>query len=139
MLVPELAKITGFRNTALLSGAIWAAWHMPLIIGANYHGVGTPVAFSAICFVAMIMAFGVIMAWITLKSRSLWPAALLHSVHNLIIQTVLDGATVAGPKTAWLTGEFGIGLAVTVALAAALVLHFGGIPRRDCHISSPTK
>lgn len=136
LLVPELAKITRFRNTALVSGAVWAAWHLPLILGTNYRGEGTQVAFSAICFAAMIMALGVVMAWITIKSGSLWPAALLHSVHNLVIQTVLDGATVPGPKTAWLTGEFGIGLAVTVALAAALVLRFGGIPEGACRVPS---
>ena len=31
-LVPELAKITGFRNVALISGTIWAVWHWPLIL-----------------------------------------------------------------------------------------------------------
>ncbi len=33
-LVPELAKLTNFRNVALISGAIWAVWHWPLILFA---------------------------------------------------------------------------------------------------------
>src|SRR5688572_11443458 len=74
LLVPELAKVTSFRNTALISGGVWAAWHMPLMIGADYHGEGTPIVYSLACFAAMVIALSFVMAWITLKSRSLWPA-----------------------------------------------------------------
>lgn len=121
LLVPELRKITGFRNTALISGAIWAAWHMPLLIGANYHGQGTPIAYSMLCFTLMVLALSGIMAWITLKSRSLWPAAMLHAAHNLFVQSVFDTATVTGATTDYLTSEFGIGLVVTIAVAAFLL------------------
>lgn len=129
LLVPELAKLTSFRNTVLVSAAIWAAWHMPLIIGANYRGDGTPIAYSIACFVAMVVAMSIIMAWITLKSGSLWPAALLHATHNLFVQAVFDASTVNRGSTAWLTGEFGIGLVITIAIAAALLLRFGGVPQ----------
>jgi membrane protease YdiL (CAAX protease family) len=121
LLVPELAKVTSARNSALISGLIWAAWHMPLIIGANYRSDDTPLLYSLACFTVMITGLSFIMAWITLKSRSLWPAALLHSTHNLFIQGLFDGATVNGPATGWWTGEFGIGLALAIALAAALL------------------
>ena len=125
LLVPELAKITSFRNTALISGLIWAAWHMPLMITAGYRGEGTPLLYSLACFTLMIVALSFIMAWITLKSGSFWPAALLHSTHNLFVQAVFDTATIEGPATNWLTGEFGAGLAVTVAIAAFAIVHFG--------------
>jgi membrane protease YdiL (CAAX protease family) len=129
LLVPELAKLTSFRNVALISGAVWAAWHMPLMIFANYRGEGTPLAFSIICFAAMVIGLATIMAWLTLKSRSLWPAAVLHAAHNLFVQAVFDGATIEGPKANWVTGEFGIGLAVTIGLAAWLLVRFGGRPQ----------
>jgi len=128
LLVPELAKIATFRTTALVSGVIWAGFHMPLMIGADYHGQGTPIAYSLLCFSAMIVALSVIMAWITLRSGSLWPAALLHATHNLFIQAVFDNATVNRPATAWVTGEFGIGLVVTITIAALLLLRYGGVP-----------
>ena len=128
LLVPELAKLTSFRNLALISGAVWAVWHMPLMIFANYRGEGTPLLYSLACFSLMIIALGVIMAWLTLKSRSLWPAALLHATHNLFVQAIFDGATREGPDSYWLTGEFGIGLAVTIAIAAWLLIRFGGLP-----------
>lgn len=130
LLVPELAKVTSFRNVALISGVIWAAWHMPLLIGANYHGEGTPILFSLVCFAAMILALSVIMAWVTLKSGSLWPAALLHATHNLFVQQVFDAATTNRGATQYLTSEFGVGLIVTIGIAAFL------LTRRDSSASA---
>jgi membrane protease YdiL (CAAX protease family) len=77
----------------------------------------------------MVIGLATIMAWLTLKSRSLWPAALLHAAHNLFVQAVFDGATIEGPNANWLTGEFGIGLAITIAIAAWLLIRFGGVPQ----------
>jgi membrane protease YdiL (CAAX protease family) len=129
LLVPELAKLTSFRNIALISGGVWAAWHMPLMIFTNYRGEGTPIVYSLACFAVMVIGLATIMAWLTLKSRSLWPAALLHATHNLFVQAVFDGATIEGPNANWLTGEFGIGLAITIAIAAWLLIRFGGVPQ----------
>jgi uncharacterized membrane protein len=42
---------------------------------------------------------------------------------------VFDGATIEGPNANWLTGEFGIGLAITIAIAAWLLIRFGGVPQ----------
>jgi membrane protease YdiL (CAAX protease family) len=122
LLVPELAKTTSFRNTALISGLIWAAWHMPLILGADYRGQGTPLVYSILCFTAMAVALSFIMAWITIKSGSLWPAALLHATHNLFVQAVFDSATVEKASTHWWIGEFGAGLVITISIAAFVIL-----------------
>jgi membrane protease YdiL (CAAX protease family) len=116
LLVPELAKVTNFRGTALISGAIWAVWHMPLIIFAGYHGAGTPLLYSIACFAIMVVGLGTLMAWLRLGSGSVWPCALLHATHNLFIQGVFDAATVDRGGAAWLTGEFGAGLAVMALL-----------------------
>ena len=43
LLVPELAKMTSFTKTALISGIVWAAWHMPAIFLADYNSGGTPI------------------------------------------------------------------------------------------------
>ena len=95
------------------------------MIAADYRGEGTPILYSLACFALMIVGLSFIMAWITLRSGSLWPAALLHASHNLFVQGIFDAATVEGPAANWLTSEFGIGLAVTVAIAAFLVARSG--------------
>jgi membrane protease YdiL (CAAX protease family) len=56
-LVPALARTKSFKVTALISGATWAGWHFPLIIGADYNG-GTPPWYSVLCFAVMVVAMG---------------------------------------------------------------------------------
>jgi membrane protease YdiL (CAAX protease family) len=110
-LVPTLAKTRSFEQTAIISGSVWAAWHMPLIIFADYNG-GTPTWYSVLCFAVMVIAMGFPFAWLRLRSRSVWPAAILHASHNLFVQAFFDRVTVDTGPTRWLTGEFGAGLAV---------------------------
>jgi len=54
-LVPELYKNNSFLKTAMISGAIWALWHYPIIIFSDYNG-GTSVGYSLFCFTLMIIA-----------------------------------------------------------------------------------
>ncbi|MDQ6622212.1 MAG: CPBP family intramembrane metalloprotease, partial [Verrucomicrobiota bacterium] len=84
-LVPELSKVVGFGGVGLISGLMWAAYHFPVLIFADYNA-GTPVWFGLSCFTLGVVAESFLFAWITLRSRSLWPAAFLHGSHNLWIQ-----------------------------------------------------
>ncbi len=116
-LVPELAKVTSFGWVGLLSGAIWALWHVPLIVAADYHGAN-PVWYSLLCFGIMVIGMGYLAAWIRLKSGSVWPAMLLHGSHNLFVQTIFDPLTRRAPLTNYVTTEFGAGLAIVAAVIA---------------------
>jgi uncharacterized protein len=118
LLVPELAKMTSFTKTALLSGIIWAAWHMPVIFLANYNSGGTPDLYAAAMFAMMIIAISFPFAWLRLKSGSLWTAVLLHTTHNIFIQGVFDRLTDDAAITPYITGEFGVGLAITSVVVA---------------------
>jgi membrane protease YdiL (CAAX protease family) len=118
-LVPELAKTKSFKTTALISGATWAGWHFPLIIGADYNG-GTPPWYSVLCFAVMVVAMGFVFAWLRLRSGSVWPAAILHASHNLYVQAFFDRVTVDTGPTKWITGEFGAGLALAFIALAVL-------------------
>lgn len=118
-LVPKLAEGTTFTRTALLSGIIWSAWHLPLIIFADYNG-GTPPAYSIVCFVIMVIGISFPMAWIRLRSGSIWPAALLHASHNLYIQGFFDRVTVGTGITKYLLSEFGAVLALAAAITGYL-------------------
>ena len=113
-LVPALARITSFERTALASGAIWAGWHVPLIILADYNA-GTPAWYAVTCFAIGVVSLSVAFAWLRLRSGSFWPAAVLHAAHNLFVQGFFDRVTIGTGPTRWLTGEFG------AALAAALL------------------
>ena len=119
-LVPILAEKFDRRATAAISSLIWASWHMPIILFADY-GAATPHWFGIPCFIIMILGLGTILAWLRLSSGSLWAACLLHATHNLFVEGVFDGATRSLRWTPYVVGEFGIGLAVTVPLAAWLL------------------
>ena len=118
-LVPTLARTMSFGGTALVSGAIWAAWHFPLIIFADYN-VGTATWYALLCFAVMVVSLAVPLAWLRLRSGSVWPAAILHASHNLYVQGFFDRVTVDTGPTRWLTSEFGAALAVTIGATAWL-------------------
>jgi membrane protease YdiL (CAAX protease family) len=118
-LVPKLAERLSFTGTAVVSGIIWASWHMPLIIFADYNG-GTPTLYSIACFAVMVVGISFPMAWLRLRSGSLWPAALLHASHNLFIQGFFDVVTVDTGITKYLLSEFGAVLALTAAITGWL-------------------
>ncbi len=121
-LVPELAKLTNFRNVALISGAAWAVWHWPLIFFAaevtDFDKV--PVWFTLPVFTATIVAAGVIMAWLTLRSRSLWPAVILHGTQNAITQAFFAEYTSESGNTAYFVSEVGILIAAAWVITAYL-------------------
>lgn len=116
-LVPELAKQMSYTKLSLLSGIIWAAWHSPLLLFADYNAA-TNRWYALSCFTVMITSGSFIFAWLRLKSGSLWPAALLHASHNLFVQTVFDNLMRDTGKTLWYTTEFGVALALASAVFA---------------------
>jgi membrane protease YdiL (CAAX protease family) len=109
-LVPELAKQMSYPKLSLLSGIIWAAWHSPLLLFADYNA-GTNRWYALGCFAVMIVSGSFAFAWLRLKSGSLWTAAVLHASHNLFVQTVFDNMMRNTGKTLWYTTEFGVALA----------------------------
>lgn len=118
LLVPELAKINSFTKTALISGIVWAAWHMPGIFLLDLNSSGTPALYAAAGFAVLLIGISFPFAWLTLKSGSLWPAVLLHASHNLFIYAIFDRLTRGGSITPYISGEFGVGLALTSLVVA---------------------
>ena len=130
-LVPTLARTMSFTRVAVVSGAIWAAWHVPLIVFADYNN-GTPAWYSVLCFAVLVVSLAFIFAWLRLRSGSVWPAAILHATHNLFVQAFFDRVTVDTGPTRWLTSEFGAALAVTAGVTALLFWRArGALPTVD--------
>jgi CAAX protease family protein len=116
-LVPELARVSSFRTTALVSGAVWAVYHYPLILFADYNG-GSPKWFGLLAFTWMILASSFVYAWLRLRTGSVWTGVTLHASHNLFIQQIFDPLTSDHRITKYLTGEFGVGLAIVYSVLA---------------------
>jgi membrane protease YdiL (CAAX protease family) len=116
-LTPELYKKFGYFKASLFVGIIWAVWHYPLLIFSDYNN-GTPAWFGLICFTIMIIAWCFIFTWLTIKSKSLFPAMILHATHNLYIQGIFTPLTKSNALTPWFIDEFGAILPIVMIIFA---------------------
>jgi membrane protease YdiL (CAAX protease family) len=74
----------GPRKAVLLVGVIHAIWHWPVIFMGYEYGFdywGAPVV-GPLLWVVIACFLGVFLAWVTVRSGSVWPASLGHSVIN---------------------------------------------------------
>jgi membrane protease YdiL (CAAX protease family) len=120
----------GFKAGALLTGAIWTAWHLPLVFFADYNNTAPP-WFAVTCFAALVLGMSVIMAWLRLSSGSLWTAAVFHASHNQFIQVFFTPATsMRGTKTSFAIDEFGFALPAVVLILAIVFWRLARTPVR---------
>ncbi len=116
-LVPELAKQMSFTRMSFFSGIVWAAWHAPLLLFADYNA-GTNRWYSLCCSSVVVVSASLMLAWLRLKSDSVWPAAVFHASHNLFVPGIFDNLIRNTGSTLWYTTEFGAALAATSAVFA---------------------
>jgi membrane protease YdiL (CAAX protease family) len=117
-LTPEMTRAYGFTRGTLFTGVIWTSWHLPILLFADYNA-GTPWWFAMPCFAVMVMGLSFPFAWLRLRSGSVWPAAILHGSHNVLIQIWLTPITGArGGITRYAIDEFGFMLAFAAILMA---------------------
>lgn len=133
LLVPEVAKLTSYTKTALLTGIIWAVWHYPLILFADYNNRGAPVWFSLTCFTVLIVGISFALTWLRLKTGSLWTGVFFHASHNLYVQSIFTPFTQRRPLTRYFIDEFGVAL----ALAALVVAFYFWRRRAEVEEASP--
>lgn len=119
-LVPELAKVRSFTGVALLSGAIWVAFHYPLVFIFGAERAGTPIIFQLLVLTIQGIAIGTILAWIRLMSGSLWTAVIFHAVLNAFGQGLFDPLTADTGITPYIAGEQGLALAISWSIVAFL-------------------
>jgi membrane protease YdiL (CAAX protease family) len=118
LLVPEMSRFMSFTRLALLTGAIWALFHYPWLLSPVYAKV-PPTFWSVSAFTIGIVAASFPLAWLTLKSGSLWPAVLFHACHNAFVNDVLEKSFIpASPSAAAFLGESGYGMAIGYLLLA---------------------
>jgi membrane protease YdiL (CAAX protease family) len=127
-LVPQMAKLTSFTKTSLITGVIWAVWHYPLVIFSNYRSVAgsasggeIPLWYALACFTITVIGLNFIFNWVRLKSGSIWTAMFLHASQNFYLQDLFTSLTVNTGTTSWVAGEFGIGLTIVVAIVALIL------------------
>jgi membrane protease YdiL (CAAX protease family) len=112
-----IARLGFLRGVALL-GFIWAIWHAPLNL-AGYNHPDNPVLGALVLFPIQLIAESFILAWLTIRARSFWPAALMHGSGNGIQEGVMSSLTL-NAGVAPLSAEL-LMLGVTIALALVCI------------------
>ncbi len=83
-MMPKMIKLWGVGKAVVIGGIIWGIWHWPLTyVGHNFgtEYFGYPfTGFAAMCVLCIFM--GIILTYVTYKSGSIWPAAILHAINN---------------------------------------------------------
>jgi len=115
-LIFELRKVMSFKALAIASGVIWAVWHYPVI--NLIYGRGENLLMHTSAFTIMIIGISVILAYFTFKSKSLWPAAIYHSVHNIYIQKLCTPLTISNENTAFWIDEYGFMIPIVTTVFA---------------------
>lgn len=121
-LVPELYKHYNFTKTSLISGVIWAVFHWPLLIFLMAPRLGvSPWPMLVISLVAGI-GLSTIMAWLRLRSGSVWTAVIFHMALNIHNQGFFENVTTqTSSLTHYISGQHGLMLAIVSAAIGYLL------------------
>lgn len=86
-MMPKLEKLMGTPAAVLVGGIIWGLWHAPLTCSG--HNFGTDYAGFPYLGIGLMCVFCIcmnsILTYVTKKSKSIYPAAILHTVNNSIV------------------------------------------------------
>ncbi len=135
-LLPLLMDELGARKAVLLDGVLWGIAHAPLVcFGLNYTGEYPGAPWSGILMMVLFASTtGIFFSYLTLKSRSIFPACIAHGAINAIREAplliCLDTYNVLlGPKPSGLIGMTGF-----LVLGAIIFVKFMQYPetREDC-------
>lgn len=137
-LVPELAKFMSFGSVAVVSGVVWALFHFPFLLAPAY-ATTTPTVISMVAFTVAIIAASFPLAWLRLRSGSIWPSVLFHAAHNAFVNDVLSRQLrPTGRVNAAFFGESGIGLAIAYSLLAVWCWRHRGALNESTTVSNQT-
>lgn len=83
-MMPKLIHLLGMKKALIAGGVIWGLWHAPLTFIGHNFGTGYPgfpyVGILLMCVMCTLM--GILLTFVTVRTNSIWPAAIMHAVNN---------------------------------------------------------
>jgi membrane protease YdiL (CAAX protease family) len=122
LMYPIMHKLWGRNKALIISGIIWACWHLPALISGTYMA-GATLLYQIPMFIIHILAVTVVASWLRVKSNSVWPAVLWHTMHNFLDQGVFRSMT-ATENSAYFISETGFITTLFAVLSAIIILVF---------------
>lgn len=114
-LAPIMTAKFGYGKASIFVGVIWGLWHNPFLFNDYYYNG------AAVSFVIMTVTLTFVMNYLTLKSKSVWPAVMIHATHNFILFNVFNPIT-TGAQKYYMVGETGVITGAAIALLAIVFL-----------------
>jgi|SRR5215216_1644622 len=117
-LLPNLLPL-GRTRALVLSGLVFATWHMPLILLTPLFPISNELI-SVPLFYATVVAATFVYGYLRLYTGSVWPASLAHAVHNAA-WGVLGAFTLTSYAVLvnkYLVGDFGLLILVGAVIGA---------------------
>ena len=99
-------------KAATATGFIWAVWHYPLYF-LGYSEYANPFI-GLITATVFAILLAIILAWLRLRTRSVWSSSLAHAGTNTVLATLSTALLVEGAKIDWAVND----LLQSVPLAA---------------------
>jgi membrane protease YdiL (CAAX protease family) len=121
-------------RAAFITGIIWAGWHYPLVF-TDYTDYSNPFL-GIVMWTPLLVAQAIILAWLFLRSGTVWVPCLAHAGNNMIIGTLSTPLLVEGGGL----DPYTVGLLELIPLAAlcAWILLTGRLsPARDAAVRRP--
>ena len=123
LMYPIMQTLWGRNRALVISGGIWAVWHLPPLVGGVYMA-GAPILYQIPMFVIQILALTVVVSWLRMRSNSVWPAVIWHALHNFLDQFVFRSMT-SVENSSYFISETGFITTLCAVLLAVLILVFG--------------
>ena len=109
----------GIPQPILVTSLIWGAWHLPVLF-AGVYAMGPSRWVSALCLMVTAVSIGPMLAWLRLRTGSIWPCILLHATWNGLINAGFTLAVQNHTENMWV-GETGIIVVLTLVIAVLLL------------------
>lgn len=135
----------GGRRAALLMGLIWGLWHAPVIAMGHNYGLeyaGAP-WLGIVAMTWFTTMLGILMAWVVLKARSVWPAVIIHGAVNgtagiVVFMTQGSPNLILGPAIAGFIGGIGVAIAALLVFFSPRALEAPAENIPAAHVVMPT-
>lgn len=111
----DALKDSGFWKKALFIGIVWGIWHAPLILQGHNYPQHPVAGVAMMCLFCILL--GALELYFVLKTRSVFPAAIIHGTFNALAGMVLFFVEGGNDLTVGLTGVAGF-LSFAIILAA---------------------
>ncbi len=81
-LLPRLAERIGVRWGVVFSSVVWAIWHVPFQLSGIQHVEGVSPLSLALSIPLGIVATGLILGWLWVRTESIWLVSMAHGASN---------------------------------------------------------